>query len=183
MVKLPICNGVAHWWKYWPCNHKSLGSNPGHKGLPSRVWDPPIYSSSYRSSKAWEVRYPSLCNCKKGILSKGRFLTTWLVMVSWDSTQVVCCYLPQVPGWGSVSLTHLFTHHSTENSQREKRSRWVFDNCGANFILITTGWDRPPVFLPRCSEATLAIWSERLAKGSYQKNTPRAVRLELTCNP
>ena len=37
---------------------------------------------------------------------------------------------------------------------------------------------RPPLFLPRCSKPTLAIWSERLAKGLYQKNIPMAVRLK-----
>jgi len=36
----------------------------------------------------------------------------------------------------------------------------------------------PPLFLSWCSEATLAIWSERLAKGPYQTNFPPTVRLE-----
>ena len=34
------------------------------------------------------------------------------------------------------------------------------------------------IFLAWRSEPTLAIWSERLAKGPYQKNTPPAVGLE-----
>ena len=34
------------------------------------------------------------------------------------------------------------------------------------------------IFLVWWSEPTLAIWSERLAKGPYQKNTPPAVGLE-----
>jgi len=36
---------------------------------------------------------------------------TWLVMVSWDSTEVVSHCLSHVPGWGSVTLTHLLTCH------------------------------------------------------------------------
>jgi len=36
----------------------------------------------------------------------------------------------------------------------------------------------PQLFLPWRSEATLAIWSERLAKGPYHKNTLPTVGLE-----
>ena len=36
----------------------------------------------------------------------------------------------------------------------------------------------PPLFLRWCSEATLAIWSEGLVKGPYQKNTWPTVRPE-----
>jgi len=41
-------------------------------------------------------------------------------------------------------------------------------------------WLGPPLFLPWCSEATLAIWNERLIEGPYQKNISPAVRLKLS---
>jgi len=74
------------------------------------------------------------------------------------------------PGWGSVDLSR-FTHYPSETwlflSQRE---RWIIDNCGV-ILTVIIHWLGPPLFLPRCSEPTLAIWSERLAKTPYQKNT------------
>jgi len=39
-------------------------------------------------------------------------------------------------------------------------------------------WLGSPLYLPWCSEATLVIWSERLAKGLYQTNTSSAVILK-----
>jgi len=52
-----------------------------------------------------------------------------------------------------------------------------FNNRGMILTLIIR-WLRPPLFLLRCPEAMLAIWSERLTKCLYQENTPPAVRLE-----
>jgi len=102
----------------------------------------------------------------------------WLVMVSWDSTEIVSRCLPQVTGWGSVNLSHLFTHHAPRTRLLlARRERWIFDSHGVILTLIIH-WLGPPLFLPWCSEVMLAIWNKGLAKGLYQKNTPPAVRLE-----
>ena len=52
-----------------------------------------------------------------------------------------------------------------------ERERWIFNNRRVSLTLIIH-WLGPASFLPRYFEAPLAIWSERLAKGPYQKNTP-----------
>jgi len=39
---------------------------------------------------------------------------TWLVMVLWESAEVVPRCLPQVPGWGSVNLSRLCTQYSPQ---------------------------------------------------------------------
>ena len=58
-----------------------------------------------------------------------------------------------------------------------KRERWIFYNHGVILNLIR--WMGCTSIILACwSEPTLAIWSERLAKGPYQKNTPPAVGLE-----
>jgi len=75
------------------------------------------------------------------------------------------------PGWGSVSKSPAETPLLLL-----KRERYIFNNCGM-ILALFIHWLGPP-FLPWCSEAMLAIWSERLAKGPYQKNTPLAVGLE-----
>jgi len=73
-------------------------------------------------------------------------------------------------GWGSVNLSHLLL--------LTKRERWSgallqpWSNFDPNPLVGTS------ILLARWSEPTLAIWSERLAKGPYQKNTTPAVRLE-----
>ena len=59
-----------------------------------------------------------------------------------------------------------------------RRERRIFNNHGVT--LTRTHCLGPPLFLLRGSEATLAIWSERLAKGPYKKTTPSAVRFEPT---
>jgi len=45
---------------------------------------------------------------------------------------------------------------------------------------LTIHWLGPPLFLPWCSQAKLAIWSERLAKGPYQNPASSEAR---TGNP
>jgi len=57
-----------------------------------------------------------------------------------------------------------------------KRERWIFYNPGV--ISDPNPRVGTSIFLVWWSEPTLAIWSERLAKGPYQKNTPPAVVLE-----
>ena len=52
-----------------------------------------------------------------------------------------------------------------------RKGRWIFYNRGVILTIIHWLW---------WSEPTLAIWSERLAKGPYQKNTPPAVGLDPT---
>ena len=73
-----------------------------------------------------------------GILHEGRFLMTWPVMVSWESSEVVCP--PQVSGWGSANLSHLLICHP----------RGVI-------LTLNIHWLGPQLFLPWCSKATLAI--------------------------
>jgi len=81
-------------------------------------------------------------------------------------------------GWGSVNLRHSFTRHLPRIQLLwTRRERWIITNRGMILTLIIH-WLEPPLFLPWCSEAKLAIWSERLAKGQYQKNNSPAVRLE-----
>ena len=79
-------------------------------------------------------------------------------------------------GWRSVNLSHLFAFHPpkiglllTKREQVGSKSLgqpWSYLDSD---LLIGTS-----IILPWCSEAMLAIWSERLAKGPYQKNTPAA---------
>ena len=81
------------------------------------------------------------------------------------------------PGWGSVNLSR-FTRHPPKFGYSYRKGRGgSWNNCEVILTLIIH-WLGHPLFLLRCSEATLVIWSERLAKGPYQKNTPSAVRLE-----
>ena len=70
---------------------------------------------------------------------------TWLVMVSWDSTEVVFHCLPQVPGWGSVNLPHSFARHPSRI-----REKWISCNRGMISALIIH-WLGPPLFSLRCS--------------------------------
>jgi len=71
-------------------------------------------------------------------------------------------------GLGRLGVSHLFTHHPA--------------NLGYSLTVkgpwpLSTGRDLH--FLPWWSEATLAIWSERLVRGPYKKNSSEAQ----TCNP
>jgi len=74
-----------------------------------------------------------------------------------------------------VSQTKLFVYASPAEIWLllTRRERWSDLD-----LKILIHWLGPPLFLPWCSEATLAIWNERLAKGPYQKNTLPAVRLK-----
>ena len=77
---------------------------------------------------------------------------------------------------GSVSLSQ-FTHHLPRiQLVFSRRERWIFNNHGV--ILTQIHWLEPPLFLTVCFEPTIAIWSEGLAKGPYQKNARPPVRLE-----
>jgi len=58
-----------------------------------------------------------------------------------------------------------------------KREWWICNNHGVTLTPIIH-WLRPPLFLPWCFRATLAIWSERFARDPNQKNTTPTVRLE-----
>lgn len=89
----------------------------------------------------------------------------FIVKLHYKTEQVVlgCC--------GSANLSHLFTCHPPRIFGYW-RERWVFDGCGVTLTL----WFWPPLFLLWCSEATLAIRSERLAEGPYQRNTSPMVR-------
>jgi len=58
-----------------------------------------------------------------------------------------------------------------------RRERWIFNNRWVILTLIIH-WLGAPLFLPWYSEATLAVWSERLGKGPYQKRLISAVRLD-----
>jgi len=84
------------------------------------------------------------------------------------------------PGSLGVSQPKPFVYTSVTDEIRQlltRRERWIFNNLGV-IVTLTIHWLGPPFFLPWCSEAMLAIWSERLAKGPYQKNTLLTVRLE-----
>jgi len=90
------------------------------------------------------------------------------------------------PGWGvsQPKSVYISPAHKPDNTSPaetrlllSRRERWIFNNRGVILTLIIH-WLGPPLFLPRCSEAKLAIWSERLAKGPYQTNTPPTVRLK-----
>ena len=98
---------------------------------------------------------------------------TWPVMVSGDSTEVVSHSLPQVQGWGSVNPSHLSTHHPPRI--------WLYslwEGRGGSLTIVVWSWPSLStgadlaLILPWSSEATLTIWSERLAKDPYPK-TPR----------
>jgi len=67
-----------------------------------------------------------------------------------------------------VSQHKPFLYTSPAEIRLLRNERWIFNNCEVILTLIIH-WLAPPLLLPWCFEATLAIWSERLAKGSYQK--------------
>ena len=150
---------------------------------PLNLWLSVVTGALLRLLKHIEVPdlvVPCCANkCRWGILPEGWFFMTWLVMVPWNSTEVVARF-PQAPGRGSVNLSHLFTHHPPRIRLLVTRGeRWIFDNRKVILALFTgCGCMGLPLFSPWCSKAMLAIWSERLAKGSYQKNAPPAVRLK-----
>ena len=58
-------------------------------------------------------------------------------MMSWRHTSEVSRWPPQVPVWGSVNLSHVFTHHlSGIWLLLTREDRWIFDNRGVIFPLI-----------------------------------------------
>ena len=62
---------------------------------------------------------------------------TWLIVVSWDSTEVGSCCLPQVPGCGSVSLGRLFTNNPSRiRLLLIRRESWFFNNREVTLTLI-----------------------------------------------
>ena len=84
-------------------------------------------------------------------------------------------------GWGSVNLSHLFTLHPPKFGIWEIRE--IVEKGEVDLLQPWSDFDPNPlvgssIFLVWLSEPTLAIWSERLAQGPYQKNTPPAVGLE-----
>ena len=84
-------------------------------------------------------------------------------------------------GWGvSQPKPFIYTLPAEIRLLLMRRERWILGNCEVSLTLIIH-WLGPPLFFPWYSEATLAIWSKGLPKGSYQENTPSpaAVRLEL----
>jgi len=61
----------------------------------------------------------------------------WLIMLSWDITEMVSRCLPQVPSLGSVNLSHLFTHYPPKIQVLfRRRERWFFDSHGVILTLI-----------------------------------------------
>jgi len=101
------------------------------------------------------------CMPARGILSKGRFLITRLVMVSWDSAEVVFqCHPGSWLGFSQAICLRV--------TQRIQLLLMARERLILTIIIPQLG---PLSFLPRCFEATLEIWSERLAKTPYQKRT------------
>jgi len=68
-------------------------------------------------------------------------------------------------GWGCASLGHLFTYHPSRNWLYRGGSLTTADDIGLYPLVGTSG-------------AKLTIWSERLAKGPYQKITSSVASLE-----
>ena len=94
---------------------------------------------------------------------------TWLVMASWDSTEVASHCLSQVPGWGSISLNLLFAWHPLRvRLLLMGRERWIFDNREVILTLIIH-WLGPPLFLLWYPEATLTIGVKGLLKSHTRK--------------
>jgi len=77
------------------------------------------------------------------------------------------------PSWRSVNLSR-YTHHLSKlgYSYRDGNLLQSWSDLDHSPLVVTA------IFLPRKSKAMLAIWSEGLAKGLYQKNTPAPVRLK-----
>jgi len=72
-------------------------------------------------------------------------------------------------GWGSVNLGHLLASPPLRlRLLLTRRERCSFDDRGVILTLIIQSL----LFLPWCSESTLAIWRERLVKGPYTRKTP-----------
>ena len=81
-------------------------------------------------------------------------------------------------GGRSKRVSHSFTlNPSRIQLLLLRKARWIFNNRGV-ILTLTIHWLGPQLFLPWYSKATLAIWSEGLAKGPYQKHTSLAVRFE-----
>jgi len=81
-------------------------------------------------------------------------------------------------GWGvSQPKTFVYTSPAAIRLHLTRRERWIFINPGVILTLITH-WLEPPLFLLWCSEATIAVWGEGLAKNPHQKNISPAARLE-----
>jgi len=80
------------------------------------------------------------------------------------------------PGWASVNPSQ-FPHHLPKFGYilLSRRERWIFNNRG--MISDLNPLVGNSIFLPWWSELGLAIWSQELATGPYQKNTPPAAGL------
>jgi len=76
--------------------------------------------------------------------------------------------------WVSQSKS-IYTTPAEIRLLSSRRERWIFDNY---WVVQIIHWLTPPIILPWWFEPKPAIWSERLAKSPYQKNTSPAVGLE-----
>ena len=145
---------------------------------------PSVYMLPHYPSVYMQPRYPSVymhCECSLG-QAEGRFLTTWLVMVSSDSSEVVSRYLSQVPGMAQSTWTICLRFNRQECGyfhEKGKVGSWQTQ------IILTPiiHWLRPLLFLPWCSEATLLIWNEGWVKAHTRKTPPPEVRPAVRLKP
>ena len=79
------------------------------------------------------------------------------------------------PDWGSVNLSVSASPAETPLLSLRKERR-ICKYCGVIVTLIRLL--KPPLFLLWWSEATLAIWNDRLAKDLFQPIIPPTVKLE-----
>jgi len=78
---------------------------------------------------------------------------------------------------GFVNLTDSFLHGTRQNSAGLNKKWWIFNNREV-ILHGPIHWSGPLSFRGVPNPRYVAIWSERLAKGPYQKNTPSSVGLE-----
>jgi len=127
-----------------------------------------------------------LCQQRNGNLQANQTLPVTFAMVfvqfpiSWKGQSEVImrgCFSYKLVALNLVSdKMGQLKHHPPKLDYSHQKGRWLFNNCGVILTLIIH-WLGHSLFVLWFSEAMLAIWNERLAKGLYQKSTLPVVGL------
>jgi len=90
---------------------------------PHDIWIFSRRSSSLPLKQRWKlpsihnntVSYDGVVYCQEAFPD--------MLMIMWEGPEMGLCCLPQVPGWGIINLSHLFTHHLLKLDHFSRKGR------------------------------------------------------------
>jgi len=160
---------------HWPSSWLSTGCMLSLRG----AWAVFYNAGSGQVGKVWSARKKSL-----GILRRGwelnpghREARQWAIPLSYQD----CLYLYLQEYFlltfkvGNIEYNSVLVATLNEGGEVEFCNRGVILN-------LIIHWLGPPLFLPRCSTAMLAVYRGRLAKGPYRGRSLAGSETR-TCNP